>query len=252
MACIILSFVPASVVLAVLEIWRRWQNLRGRRAPVSDKLLRAPGESARKQVEALDDKITETLFLVIYFPSILAILFAARMQSGQPFTRGWTISLVLVAGGFVYLLERLIALIKKRNDWRLAYGGERAVGEELNKLMLDGCQVFHDFPLNGDANLDHIVVAPSGVYAIETKTRRKRESSSTQKAHELIYDGAKLRFPTYWNSEALVQSRHQAEQLGRQLGEALKTPVPVKPILTFPGWYVIVKTPATSTCLIPK
>jgi hypothetical protein len=157
-----------------------------------------------------------------------------------------------MAGVFVCLLERLIALIKKRTCWRLACSGERAVGEELNKLMLDGCQVFHDFPLNGEANLDHIVVAPSGVYAIETKTRRKGESSPTQKAHELIYDGTKLRFPAFCDIEAVVQSRNQAEQLGRQLGEALQTSVPVKPVLAFPGWYVITKTPGDVIVLNPK
>ena len=53
--------------------------------------------------------------------------------------------------------------------------GERLVGETINWLMKDGFDVFHDYPIdpNGKSgNIDHIVVGPNGVFAIETKAVR--------------------------------------------------------------------------------
>ncbi len=150
------------------------------------------------------------------------------------------------------LLERLIFLVQQRADWRLAFTSERLVGEELNKLMCEGCQVFHDFPVGGQETLSHIVVAPSGVYAIETLARRKRAGSPTQKAHEAIYDGGSIQFPEGCDTGAVQQAGKKAARLGEFLSDALKTPVKPRAILTLPGWYVITKTAGEVTVLNPK
>ncbi|MBN1547047.1 MAG: NERD domain-containing protein [Syntrophaceae bacterium] len=57
-----------------------------------------------------------------------------------------------------------------RKNYRLGYEGEMATGQELNMLMLEGYHVFHDFPADR-FNIDHIVVSPNGVIAIETKAK---------------------------------------------------------------------------------
>lgn len=44
-------------------------------------------------------------------------------------------------------------------------------------------------------SLDHVIVAPSGVYAVETKTRRKRKAPPGKKDNEVIFDGNALAFP---------------------------------------------------------
>lgn len=49
---------------------------------------------------------------------------------------------------------------------------EIAVGETLEQLRRDGWIVMHDIERPGEANLDHIVSGPNGVYLIETKARR--------------------------------------------------------------------------------
>jgi hypothetical protein len=52
---------------------------------------------------------------------------------------------------------------------RLGRDGERVVGRFLERLREGGGQVFHDIPEEG-FNLDHVVISPHGLYAIETKT----------------------------------------------------------------------------------
>jgi len=169
---------------------------------------------------------------------LVIIGFLALKSSGKarvPYF--WEITVAIAAVTFVWLTVELISKIKARRSWQLGFRGERVVGEYLNSLMLDGCRVFHDFPLNGAGNLDHIVVAPSGVYAIETKTKSKR--SGVESNHKVIYDGKTLAFAEgRWNTEYLRQARDQAKQLGKLLADELKMPIEVEPILTLPGWFV--------------
>jgi hypothetical protein len=48
-----------------------------------------------------------------------------------------------------------------------------ARGEERVALLLEGlpagCHVFHDFKCSCGSSIDHVVVSPSGIFAIETK-----------------------------------------------------------------------------------
>jgi hypothetical protein len=238
---VILSIVPATIVALIIDAWHRFHYY-GRRAPVSDKLLRPPGESCRQKVEELNGRILELTIWVVIFPSTFLLLFVSLNGTSMPghhTIKVWLPSLALGFFTVALMTLRLINLFKERNNWRIGFSGERAVGELLNQLMADGCRVCHDFPLSDKWNIDHIVVAPSGVYAIETKTKRKGPASSQQQAHEVIYDGKALEFPFYSSDEDLAQAREQAARLSKFLATELKAPQPVTPVITLPGWYVI-------------
>ena len=249
----LLSLVPVSILLAAVRVWRWFEDAKGLRSPVKDKLLRPPGESARRKIDELDDKIMDTLICFLGFPAILLVCYlSSNGTAPRPIPNFWTIIMVMLAGGFVLLRERLISLVQQRDHWRLSFSSERLVGEELNKLMCEGCQVFHDFPLAEKNNLNHIVVAPSGVYAIATCARRKGAASASQKAHEVIYDGEHIQFPDGRDTEALKNVSEQAEQLGKFLSEKLQVPIKPKALLTLPGWYVIPKAQGEVLVLNPK
>jgi hypothetical protein len=53
---------------------------------------------------------------------------------------------------------------------RIGYDGELATAQELNQLMRHGYYVFHDLQAE-NFNIDHIVIGPAGVFAVETKSR---------------------------------------------------------------------------------
>lgn len=58
----------------------------------------------------------------------------------------------------------------------LRYLGERAVGEALFSLAAESYKIFHDVPAEVSGkkfNVDHVAVGKNGLFAIETKTRRK-------------------------------------------------------------------------------
>ncbi len=104
--------------------------------------------------------------------------------------------------------------------------------------MLIGRQLFHDLPTDRLGNIDHIVVAPAGVFAIEAKARRKGKASPGAPDHKVIYDGHRLQFPDGTDEEKLAQTKRNAVWLGKFLTTATGGPVTAKPVLTLPGWWV--------------
>lgn len=159
----ILLFVPV-MILAAMLVRQSAADRRARvRLPTTDKLLRGPGESTRNQLEALNERVLCLLAVVMLAASVFATAGPRSLN-----VLSWAVYLTLIFGG----CARIFALASKASDYRLGLSGERAVAEELNQLMREGCHVFHDFPKPDRTNIDHIVIAPTGVYAIETKIQR--------------------------------------------------------------------------------
>lgn len=131
----------------------------------------------------------------------------------------------------------MVRLLNLRRITRLGYEGEVATGQELNRLMLQGYHVYHDFVAD-KFNIDHIVVGQAGVFAVETKARAKPTSNNRKKDAHLTYDGRCLHFPQWKEYHPLEQARNQAEWLARWLSSATGEKTPVRPVLALPGWFV--------------
>ena len=231
-------WLAASLCLAGLGYWRGWHYRRQRtRVPVAEKLLRGPGEGLRRKLEELEDQISEKLALAYTLPLLVASL--ALMQPHRTLLGPATVGAAVVGiPTFVYLSYRLVRLLDQRRNYRLGLSGERAVGEELNQLMLSGCRVYHDVPNDPYGNIDHVLVAPSGVYAVETKARRKKEAGGRD-AHKVVFDGHSLRFADGApESRCLEQAKQQASRLSYWLSKAVGEAVEAHPVLALPGWFV--------------
>jgi hypothetical protein len=135
------------------------------------------------------------------------------------------------------LLVKLYRTTQKAQKVQLGYEGEVAVGQELNQLMCQGFQVFHDFPAE-NFNIDHVVVGKTGVFAVETKARGKPDSGDRKKDAHVEYTGTSLKFPSWSESKPLEQARSQAQWLCRWLESAVGESVTVIPVLAIPGWFV--------------
>lgn len=202
------------------------RQLSGARAPMEMSFLRSPGESLRKRLEELNEK-------TIYCAALFALgpVVFARVAPGFPdyLTMGLLVVVVVLC------LIPVMMVARQYRTCSLGLAGERVVGEQLIQLMAEGCRVFHDYPGGDNWNIDHVVVAPSGVYAVETKTRSKRRAPAGKKDQEVGFDGARLHFPHFSSTSEVEQARRNAADLGRELSSATGEPVQVKAILTFPG-----------------
>ncbi len=63
--------------------------------------------------------------------------------------------------------------LRESRMWRRGYEGERVIGELLEDGLSDKYHVFNDVKFPGrKANIDHIVVGPSGIFVLDTKNWR--------------------------------------------------------------------------------
>ena len=220
-----------------------------------DNFLRSPGESLRSRLDEINDNINTNLVSAFILPLIFySGILSQAYFSEKPLSVSSIWILILIALAFeAYFIYRLVRLINKRRYYRLGYEGEIAVGQELNELLRDGYHVYHDFPAN-KFNIDHIIVGSTGVYAVETKARRKPTTADRRADAKVTYDGNKLQFPdTNWvETKALKQARDQAQWLQIWLSSAVGDSIHVQPVLTLPGWYVNRKSSDGFPVINPK
>jgi len=229
--------VPALILLAAVS-FERWRHKRkGERPPLSEKLLRPPGYSLQLKLEDLNDGFT-TWFTAAFLFSLLVVIFP---QTRPADVYAPIISLVMfgliAAGCTVMALWKLNQI----RDYRRGLLGEQAVAEQLQSLSASGYRVFHDILKDGKGNIDHAVVGPAGVFAIETKYRTKQPGKAGEQDHKAEFDGTKIQFPSGYDVKAPEQARQNARWLATMLSKATGKQVSVQPIVALPGWWVTLK-----------
>lgn len=232
---------------AVLGIWR-WQIARRReKPPVEFKLLRGPGESLRRRIAKIEESLPVIMLGTSVMPIITGLAVLKFLIWVTPHMR---LAYGLVITGLPMLVAAYFSgrflmgkLSRARND-TLGYLGERAVGESLEGLLSFGYRVFHDVPAEeGKAkfNVDHVVVGPNGIFAIETKTRRKGRARAGFEAHKVAYDGRQLIWPWAEDSFGLKNAEDRARWLSAWLNRMTALGLAAQPVLVLPGWYVVPK-----------
>lgn len=196
--------------------------------------LRLPGQSARAKADNLLESAHEKMLLALS----LAAIFAATMSSAprrQPIA---FISVMFVLVACITLTLGAFAVIGVRRSWNYRLGaiGEQVVGRELDRLIARGHRVFHDLDF-GRWNIDHVVVGPTGVFAIDTKTRRKPKGTSGGRS-KVTFDGATLSWNGWKTSEQVQDARRGARSLEIWLREKINRHLPVVPVIAIPGWWL--------------
>jgi len=236
---ILAGLVPMLVLTILVYRERRNRKARGERPPVQEKLLRLPGHTLSRQIEEL----WEGFIVFAIAAGVLSILLAIFLSqtAGKETTTGLLIFVLVFGLGAgvctVMAWRKIIAL----RPLRLGLLGEQSVAEQLQSLLADGYRVFHDVPSDGKWNIDHVVVGPAGVFAIETKSRTKRPGKKGERDHEAVFDGKAIHFPWGYDTDALEQARRNARWLAGTLSKATGERVTAQPIVALPGWLVTLK-----------
>ena len=245
-----LALYLAAYVLCLAALWVFRTNRRRERPPVAPKLLRGPGESLRWRLQRLDDALLLHAFGAAFLP--MGVFVGGLMLAlNNPIERERD---AIMFGAFALFLVTLyfcgrwmLDKFTLRRDCHLGLLGEKIVAEAIAPLTSEGCRIYHDVPAAG-FNLDHVIVGPTGVFAIETKTRRAGRAQPGRRPDEIIFDGALLIFPWGQDVYGLEQARHHAAWLATWLRDTAGEPVQPVPVLTFPGWNVT--TTATAAAAV--
>lgn len=241
--------------LGVLLLWKR-VTARKRdqqfRQPF-DEMLRPAGWSLQKRADALWESISEDLMVCMVSGVAAWALFLSDKISL------W-IALILGLISCSYFAMRAKCRILEYWNHRLGLLGEQVVGLILDRLSTQTIRVFHDLEVKEPGkkpwNIDHVVLTPTGIYAIETKTRRKPRGIAPdgQLSHKVIFDGNQLLFPTPMKADrfGIDQAQRNATWLSDKLTSLNGTAIPVTPVLVLPGWWIDAKGKGSVTVLNPK
>lgn len=202
-----------------------------RRSRLKETPLRLPGQSIDERIGFLQEKIVEHLIMAMC--CIVAACFGWIQQwTGRPLNPVVLTIIAIIAIGYAW--RRIVPLRTTMKNLRTGRDGERSVGQTLEQLREGGYRVFHDVPGPG-FNIDHVIVGPAGIFAIETKTRTKPIGGCAK----IVYDGQTIRIGQNQVLEKPLRQAHaQASWLSDFLNDGRSAVFHVRPIVVFPEWYV--------------
>jgi hypothetical protein len=95
-------------------------------------------------------------------------------------------------------------------------------------------RIFHDIQ-GPDFNVDHLVVSPKGVFAVETKTRSKPARGDVH----VTYDGKKVLVNGFApDRDPIVQARATSRWIHDVLLDRTGIDYAVRGVVLFPGWFI--------------
>jgi hypothetical protein len=227
--------VPTAVLVVAATLDRRKRTSRGERLPIADKLLRPAGCSLQLQIA----KFTDDFVCLILAAFLCSLTSVGALGFPPADVVGRSVCLVFfaasAAGCSLFAWRRR----KGIRNVRLGWIGEQAMAEYLGVLASEGFRLFHDVP-TGKENIDHVVVGPPGVFAIETKCWSKRPGKLNAAMHEAVYDGKTIRFPWGITDRPLNQACRNKRWLEEFLSKSTGERASVQAIVALPGWWVTV------------
>lgn len=235
----VIALVPLLTLVAIV-LWKRRQLDRNeRRDPITTELRCLPGSSLQGQLEKLyDDKLDKTV-LVLTTGLMTALLISIRRIDMSARTWDWLDTALIIAciGFTLYLGHRITRDMPQQRKLKQAIRAEHAAAQELAASLAGDNRIIHDVQAK-DFNIDHVVVTPGGVFAVETKSRLKPPAGNGAAAVKVRYDGKRLEFPGWTETEPIEQAARQAKWLSNYLKQATGEQFPVFAVLTLPGWFI--------------
>jgi len=201
-------------------------------SPIKMKPLRDPGQSLQGRLDDhLYDKVLSwalIALLSVVWAGLEWYFYLLKIPRSPILFSLCAVAVVWIA---------VIKIRKARSEaaqLRQGIEGERYVGQFLESLRADGYQVLHDIEEDG-YNIDHVLIGPTGVFAIETKTVSKPDNRDA----EILYDGEKIEVDGHLpDRDPLKQAEAEAKRVQEIIQQRTGQKVPVRPVVLYPGWFV--------------
>jgi len=203
------------------------------KSPIKNPPLHVPGQSLDKRIRDLSqDFISEELPIAAMLCAFAAMEWYRFYAKIPPMPRLYTFMALI---GVVWAYFKMSKRSREIKDLKLGLTGERAVGQHLSETLSPlKYQVFHDIPGQG-FNIDHVIIGPTGIFSIETKTRSKPSEGEPH----IQYDGQTIKVNgALPDRDAVKQAKAEASWLSEILEQSTGKKFPVQPIVIFPGWFI--------------
>ena len=206
-----------------------------KRSPLKRKPLRNAGDSVQEEL----DNLFYGDFLAYALAAVFTIVMAGwewwRFYAPTP---PQPIPLTILAAAAVAIAWfRWRRLLREAAPLKLGRDGEKTVAQYLEQHRQTDWSLINDIP--GDHfNVDHVLVAPGGVFVLETKTRSKPAVGDGRDA-KIVYDGEALSVGGHSPDPGpIIQARAERDWIRDILSDTTGRRVAVRGIVVFPGWFV--------------
>ena len=236
------AIISLSILAAYIFIFyliRTRYGSKNRHSPLGEIVFRSPGQSLIKKIDDLNQDIGLNMALCISVPLVLYASYISLLYFYQDVSGTLIVSLLggIGTAATIKYLIKMLKLLKKRQLIQVEYESATVVGQELNRLMLEGYHVYHEIPADR-FNIDHLVLGRSGIFAVKTSARPYYKSGNDLHTATVEYNGKMLNFPDGNDYRIIEQAERQALWLSEWIGNAIGEPVAARAIVALPGWFV--------------
>ena len=193
--------------------------------------LRVAGQSLDEELgDVIYDHVLSPVLVTLFVVLLAGLEWWRYVMNVKPSPWIFTAVAMLFAG---YAVIKIMHARQRIKQIRLGRDGERAVAQDLEWFRTSNFFVFHDIP-TGDANIDHVLIGPPGVFTIETKTLTKPQRGQCK----ITIEGGVIRANGQTlDRDPMIQAKAQAGWLKHFLAESQFKTI-VQPVVVFPGWFV--------------
>lgn len=204
---------------------------------IGTSIKRLPGQGLREEERRTLDQFSDGPLLLMAFGWL--VFGIECLHKFTKFPPSMCLGLVFAIPLTTYALMKVRKLRVKLRTLRQGEEGERIVAQAIEQdLIPQGYVVFHDIPLEKDGrnfNVDHLLVGPNGIFAIETKNYTKPAKGSP----EVKYDGKTILWcgKRHTDCDEIAQSMSAAQSAKSLIDELTGLSVFVQPVLCAVGWF---------------
>lgn len=196
-----------------------------------DAIMREAAQRFRDELEALSRKQSAYLGAGLMFVFIFAVAhrFEARklFEGYPPWQLYVVLATLLAAGGFA--LYCLLRTVIQWREVRFLRDANIAVGHSLQRIAVGHGRVFHEVVTSAGV-VDHVLVGPGGIYAINVVAHRALRRESVRLAE------GELRFVPDGASIPVADIASKTTRLQQDFRDLLRNSVRVRSVIAVPGW----------------
>ncbi len=228
--------VALASTIVFLLIARSWQTLARSIGPASrfsDSIMREAAQRFRDEIERVSSALSAYLSGALIFVLLFIVAYTFRAQelfSGYP--RWQMYGLLAVLGvAACFAVWRLLKKVVRRQRLRLHRDANVAIGHQLRQIAPGDSRVYHEVS-TGAGIVDHVLLGPSGIYAVNVVPKRPARHGTVQLADN------ELHFSTTERTQSIVETAAKTSRLEREFRKLLGHKVRVRSVIAVPGWNV--------------
>lgn len=232
-----LGISPIFIILGLLFWQIRRLNADQRREAITTQLHNLPGNSLQNRRDELIERQMSRMFASVIVGLSAAMFVISRRVTVDLSSWNWqdTGAVLFIVAGGVYYGYQIIQELPQGRRLRQAIRAEQATAQEFSASLAGDNRIIHDVQ-TGTFNIDHVVITPAGVFAVETKSRLKPPAGNG--SPRVKYNGKSLDFGEWVETKPVEQAERQARWLSDYLRKETGESVPVTAVLALPGWFV--------------